>query len=374
MAKLLFVSSIHINLHFRLGLMETLLRENHEVTAAAALDGGEVRLQERGIRCHSLTRIQRGGMDPRAELRCLGELYRLYRRERPEVILHYTVKPNIYGSLAAALAGIPSLSTISGAGYSFMQEGFLSRLVGGLYKLALRFPARVFFQNADDRDFFLARGLVQEDKTATVPGSGVNLDHYSPRHCSGGEKADKEAMVFLFVGRLLWDKGIGEFAAAAGRVRRSFPQTEFWVLGRMDPGNPAGVPEETFRGWIKEGTIRHLGYVQEVRPILCDSDVVVLPSYREGIPRSMLEAMAMGKPIITTDGIGCREVIEDGKNGLMVPVQDTGALAAAMVKMIDLGEERRREMGRYGRRKAVREFDEKLVIQAYMKEIKRILG
>jgi glycosyltransferase involved in cell wall biosynthesis len=373
MAKLLFVSSIQRNLHFRLGLMAALLKHKHEVAAAASFDGGESLLREWGVRCHPLTRIQRGGLNPLEELRCVWELCRLYRLERPDLILHYTIKPNIYGSLAAALAGIESISTISGAGYAFMQAGLLNLLAGKLYKIALRFPARVFFQNRDDRDFFIARGLVQPDKTLTVPGSGVNLDHFAPQPGSACGNSGEGKTVFLFVGRLLWDKGLGDFAEAAGSVRQSFPHAEFRVLGRVDQGNPAAVPQEMLDRWEKEDKIRYLGFVQDVRPVLCDSDVVVLPSYREGLPRSLLEAMAMGKPIITTDAVGCREVIEDGKNGFMVPVKNLPALAAAMAQMLTIGEDRRRDMGRYGRRKAAREFDEDFVVQAYLQEIYKIL-
>jgi glycosyltransferase involved in cell wall biosynthesis len=374
MAKFLFVSSIQRNLHFRLGLMEALLKHNHEVVAAASFDGGESLLREWGLRCHPLTRIQRGGLNPLAELRSMWELCRLYRRERPDLILHYTIKPNIYGSLAAALAGIASISTISGAGYTFMQAGLLNLLAGKLYKIAFRFPARVFFQNGDDRDFFIARGLVQQDKTLTVPGSGVNLAHFAPQYCSACGNSGEGKTVFLFVGRLLWDKGLGEFTEAAGLVRQSFPHAEFRVLGQVDQGNPAAVPAEMLNRWEQEAKIRHLGFVQDVRPVLIRSDVVVLPSYyREGIPRCLLEAMAMGKPIITTDAIGCREVVEDGKNGFMVPVKNAPALAAAMEKMIAIGGNKRRDMGSYGRRKAAREFDEDLVVQAYLEEISKIL-
>ncbi len=374
MARIFFVSSIQFNLHFRLGLMETLVKENHLVAAAAAFDGGEELLRERGIRCLPLTHIQRGGLNPWAEIGCLYELGKLYQRERPELILHYTIKPNIYGSLAAAWAGIPAISTITGAGYAFMQRGLVNLLVRGLYKTALRFPAKVFFQNPDDRDLFIRTGLVPPAKAITVPGSGVNLDHYAPKNWAGNKKADDGKIRFLFIGRLLWDKGIGEFVEAAGLVCRSFPLTEFQVLGRVDPGNPAAVPEDLFQGWVTKESIRYLGWVKDVRPIISQADVVVLPSYREGIPRSLLEAMAMAKPIITTDSVGCREVVEDGKNGFMVPVRDAAALAEAMKKMIALGEEAQREMGRYGRQKAEREFDERIVIQKYVEEIEKLLA
>ncbi len=374
MSRLLFVSSIFANLfHFRRGLMRALLHRGHHITAAAAEDGYEGALAEMGVVCHFWRHIHRGGLNPLEEGRFFRELFQTYRRERPDLILHYTIKPVIYGSLAAALAGIPSLSTVTGGGYALMNDGLLYHLTCGLYRAALLFPRRVFFQNPDDRDFFVRRGLVRPDKIRLVPGSGVDLTHYHPESALRGNSPAAQT-TFLFIGRLLWDKGIGEYAEAAGMVKRDFPQAEFLVLGRLDPGNPAVVPEEQVRAWEREGKLRWLGEVRDVRPFISRADVVVLPSYREGIPRSLLEAMSMGRPIITTDSVGCREVIEDGKNGFMVPVKNAAALAAAMVKMISIGEERRRDMGRYGRLKAEREFDERLVIQKYMEEIERILA
>lgn len=372
MAHLLFVSSIFANLfHFRRGLMRALLARGHRVTAAAAEDGYERPLAEMGVVCRPWRHIRRGGLNPLEEARFFRELVHSYHRERPDLILHYTIKPVIYGSLAAALTGIPSLCTVTGSGYALSGNGLLYHLSCGLYKTALHFPQAVFFQNPDDQEFFLGRHLVPPGKIRLVPGSGVDLNYYSPR--PHGQRAS-EGVVFLFIGRLLWDKGIGEYAQAAGVVKRAFPQAEFQVLGGLDPGNPAVVPEEQVRTWEREGKIRWLGEVRDVRPFISQADAVVLPSYREGIPRSLLEAMAMAKPIITTDSVGCREVVEDGQNGFMVPVRDAAALAAAMVKMISIGEERRRDMGRYGRLKAEREFDERLVIQKYMEEIERILA
>lgn len=373
MAKLLFVSSIFANHIFRLGVMEKALESSHKVAAAASFDGCESILQARGIGCFALSKIRRGGVNPWEDLQSLWELYRLYKAERPDVILHFTIKPNIYGSLAAGMANLKSIATVTGSGYSFNQTSLLPLLVRHLYKIAFRFPRVVCFQNPNDRDLFVEGRLVDRRKTRLTPGSGVNLGHFSPEGCLKNNRKDKKKVVFLFVGRLLWDKGIKEFAEAAGNMYHSFPQAEFWVLGRVDPGNPAAVPEEIFNAWVKEKKIHHLGYVQDVRPFLCDSDVVVLPSYWEGIPRSMLEAMAMAKPIITTDAVGCREVIEVGKNGFMVPVKNVPALTEAMNEMITIGERARREMGRYGREKAVKEFDERLTIQTYMKEIAQVL-
>ncbi|MEJ5330079.1 MAG: glycosyltransferase family 4 protein [Desulfobaccales bacterium] len=373
MATLFFVSSIYVNLyHFRRGLMQALLARGNEVVALAAPDGYEEGVREMGVVCRPLRHIRRGGLNPLEEGRFFLELLRSYRSGRPDVVLHYTIKPVIYGSLAAAAAGIPSFCTVTGGGYALMNKGPLYHLTCLLYRLALLFPRAVFFQNPDDQEFFLSRRLVSFSKVRRVPGSGVDLGHYSPQPSGTPPREDRP--IFLFIGRLLWDKGIGEFAAAAGRVKSIYPHAEFQVLGALDPGNPAVVPERQVRTWEWQGEIRWLRETRDVRPFIAQADVVVLPSYREGMPRSVLEAMAMGKPVITTDAVGCREVIEDGKNGFMVPVRDANALAAAMVKMIEIGPEARREMGRYGRLKAEREFDERIVIQRYVEEIERLLA
>lgn len=373
MTNLCFVSSIYANLyHFRRGLMKALLAKGHQVMALAAPDGYEEGLRKMGVLCRPLRHIRRGGLNPFEEGRFFLELLRSYRSGKPDIVLHYTIKPVIYGSLAAALTGFPSLCTVTGGGYALMNGGPLYHLTCHLYRQTLRFPRAVFFQNPDDLEFFLSRRMVSPQKVRRVPGSGVDLEYYSPR--PRGQTAS-EGVLFLMIGRLLWDKGIGEFAAAAGQVKRFYPQAEFQVLGRLDPGNPAVVPEDQVRSWEREGKIRWLGETRDVRPYIARADVVVLPSYyREGVPRSLLEAMAMAKPIITTDGVGCREVIEDGRNGFMVPVRDATALATAMKRMIEIGEEARRKMGRYGRLKAEREFDERIVIEKYVEEIERLLA
>lgn len=369
--KVLFVSSIFINLHhFRRGLMVRLRDLGYEVVAAAAFDSYEQPLQALGIRCVNLRNVERGGVNPLQELKFFLELCRLYRRERPAVVLHYTIKPNIYGSLAAALLGIKSVSTITGGGYTFLTRGLLPRLILGLYKLALGFPETVFFQNQDDRRTFVTARLVREAKTLLVPGSGVDVRYFSPAYCN---ETGNRPPVFLYIGRLLWDKGLRELVAAATVVRQTCPEAEFWLLGRVDPGNPAAVPEAVVRQWEAQGSVKWLGAVRDVRPQICASLAVVLPSYREGLPRSLLEAMAMGRPIITTDAIGCREVIEDGRNGYLVPVRDAQALAAACLKMLALRPEARQAMGAYGRQKAIREFDEELVIAAYLSVLEKLV-
>jgi glycosyltransferase involved in cell wall biosynthesis len=236
--------------------------------------------------------------------------------------------------------------------------------VVGLYRISLNCADFTFFQNQDDYDFFLSRGLVKKPRTALLPGSGVDFEHFSP--LSGLNPLKESQPTFLMVSRLLKDKGVYEFVEAARRVKALHPKTRFQLLGRRDVRNPNVVPESDLKSWDNEGLVFWLGEVSDVRPIIAESDVVVLPSYREGTPRALLEAAAMAKPIITTDAIGCREVVDDEINGFLVPVKDSSSLAQAMEQMISDPQMRKR-MGKAGREKVKREFDEKIVIKKILK-------
>lgn len=373
MVKIFFVANTSFYIHnFRSGLMQALKAQAREVIAAAPPDEYTQDIMKR-FRFIPLKNLDRKGMNPLKDILFFRELYQIYRREKPDVILHFTIKPNIYGSLAAQLTNCQTLNTITGGGYTFSRKGLLPALVNNLYKYAFRFSKRVIFQNDEDREFFIQSGLVQRHKTGLIRGSGVDTRHFNPD--SGLGASHKQKFTFLLISRMLWDKGIGEYVQAAENIKRQQDNIEFCLLGPIDQGSPEAVPKDMIESWERESGMEYLGTTKDVRPFIAQSQVIVLPSYyREGIPKALLEAMAMTKPIITTDSIGCREVIEDGKNGFMVPVKDPEALAAAMMKMIDIGEEDRREMGRYGREKAVREFDKNIVIQAYVEEINKILG
>lgn len=373
MPKVLFVSNIFSNLYnFRLGMMQAVKESGHEVAAIASPDESISSLHRAGIRCVPLKNLNRVSTEPAKDMRLLWELYRLYRAEGPALILHFTIKPNIYGTLAAAMAGSKTISSVTGRGSAFDQNIFVRGIAHGLFKVAFRYPEKVFFQNIDDRNFFVQAGLVNREKTLVVPGSGVNTLRFSPDFCQ--ENENKKKMVFILMARMLWEKGLKEFAEAAIIVRRSYSQAEFWLLGWLEKGNPGAVPEEVIRTWEKEPGILYLGAVKDVRPFLCKSSVVVLPSYyREGIPRSLLEAMAMAKPIITTDNQGCRELVEEGKNGFLVPIKNAKALAEAMVKMMKMDTNSLNKFGHYGRLKVIKEFEEQIVITKYLEEIKRVL-
>ena len=364
MAKVLLVSRCAWTLYnFRRGQMRVLQDDGDTLLCGgAAGDGYEEKISELGIPFVPLP-VDRRSLNPVADVKLFWTLYRWYRRERPDVVHHFTIKPVIYGSLAARLARVPRIvNTVTGLGYVFTSEavGLLRRLVEIQYRVALAAAHYTFFQNSEDRLLFLERGIVRDEKAGLLPGSGVDTAHFAPRGEPDASRTDGP-VVFLMIARLLRDKGLYEFVEAARRVRARYPRAEFQLLGARDDRNPTVVSAADVECWQSTGTVRWLGEVADVRDAISAADVVVLPSYREGTPRSLLEAAAMRKPLITTDAVGCREAVDDGVNGLLVPVRDSEALADAMITLYNDPDLRRR-MGDAGRDKMVRQFEEKQVI------------
>lgn len=337
-------------------------------------DGFESKIEQLGVPFNPLPLDQRS-MNPWNDIKLFLALYKWYRRERPEVVHHFTIKPVIYGSLAAQLAGVPRIiNTITGLGFTFIEENmvWLRRLVKCQYKLALRGSHFTFFQNVDDLQYFVSHRLVHARKTRLAPGSGIDSTWFSPGAAEG--KSAEKGTSFLLVARVLREKGVYEFVEAARLVKAEFHDASFVILGRRDELNPSVVPRVDLDRWQAEGIIRWLGEVLDVRSVLAKVDVVVLPSYREGLPRSLLEAASMAKPIIAADTPGCREVVAHGVNGLLVPVKEVNALAHAMVKMIQ-HPEMRACMGKLGREKVRQQFEQKhvteIILNAYVEEGKR---
>jgi glycosyltransferase involved in cell wall biosynthesis len=351
--------------NFRLGLIRALREAGHEVIALAPPDDYGARLEALGIPFVPIA-MDRKGLSPWRDLQLLVRYWRLLRRLRPDLFLGYTAKPNVYGSLAARALGIKVINNVSGLGTAFIRGGLLTRLVSFLYRIAFRRSATIFFQNEEDRDLFLAERLVTPAQARLLPGSGVDLAHFAPAMAHAGGHG---VVTFLLVARLLWDKGVGEYVEAARRVRGSFPATRFQLLGFLDVENRTAVPRAEVDRWVEEGLIDYLGQSDDVRPFIAGADCVVLPSYREGLPRTLLEAAAMARPLIATDVPGCRHAVEAGATGLLCTVRDPESLAAAMIEMIEAGPERRADWGRAGRRKVEREFDEALVAKLYLQAI-----
>jgi glycosyltransferase involved in cell wall biosynthesis len=296
-----------------------------------------LQLKAMGLFVHDVPML-RTGINPVADIRTLWTLWFLLNQIAPSIILSYTIKPVIYGTIAAWLARVPQrFALITGLGYAFQNGGgrsHLLRFVQKLYQFALSRASLVFFQNPDDLALFRERGILSKlSPFCLVNGSGVDLNHFSvcplPSSTASGEAAR-----FLLIGRLLGAKGIREYIQAAYLIKKAHPNVQFTLVGWID-GGPDSISKIELDAWIKDGGINFLGQLSDVRPAIEDSSVYVLPSYREGTPRSVLEAMAMGRPIITTDAPGCRETVIDGENGFLIPVKNVDALVGAMRKFID---------------------------------------
>jgi len=337
-------------LNFRGPLIQAIIRAGHLVTACAnGRDlATEQKLHKIGAEYYPIS-LKRAGINPISDLASIIELIRLIAKIKPDVVFSYTIKPVIYGGLAARLCGVTSIySLITGLGYTFMNSGSLIQRFSGIiartfYRFSLKGSQKVFFQNPDDRMLFVKKGLVRPNQPVLVNGSGVDLDFFA------ATSFPKEP-VFLMIGRLLVDKGVREYVKAAEIIKKQFPQTRFLLAGNLDP-NPTSLQKSELLQWEEAGVIEYLGYLDDVRPAIKKCRCYILPSYREGTPRTVLEAMAMGRPIITTDAPGCRETIMltpggqhqrefgervmIGENGFLVRVRDVEALVKAIMHFLE---------------------------------------
>lgn len=351
--------------NFRRNLIVRLQREGYDVVALAPRDTHSDALIAMGVRYFPVD-IDSKGLSPVSDLRLAAQYYHLLKRLRPVAFLGWTIKPNVYGSLAAHALGIPVINNISGLGTAFIKVGLITRIVRMLYRTSLARSATVFFQNRHDRDLFVAQRLVRAPRTALLPGSGIDLAQFVPD--PAGELATP---MLLMVARLLRDKGVVEFADAARIVRERRPDVRFELLGFLDVQNRTAIDRDTVEGWEREGVLHYLGEAADVRPYLSRATAVVLPSYREGMPRSLLEAAAMGRPLIATDVAGCTEIARVSENAFLCAPRDARSLADAMFSLLDLDGDARAAMGRRSREIAEREFDVSVVEALYLDAIAR---
>jgi glycosyltransferase involved in cell wall biosynthesis len=366
-------------LNFRAGLIKALVADGHTVVLAAPIDEYVPALQSLGARFVHLP-MSTHGTNPLFDLVLLGRFVRELRRERPDVLMAYTAKPNIYGSMAAHVMGIPVVNNIAGLGSAFIKGGLLALVLTTLYRFALTRSKRVFFQNPDDFRQFVEMGLVRAAQCAVLPGSGVDLQRFQPvplPNLQGAEERNVQStndrrFVFLVVARLLKDKGVQEFAEAARMLKSSYPGAEFALLGLKDAKNPNAVAEEQLAMWHAMGWVIYWGSSADVRDPLSRADCVVLPSYREGTPRALLEAAAMGRPLVATDVPGCREVVRHGFNGLLCRPRDSQDLADQMQIILQMPAAQLVQMGRASRQLVEERFDEQLVIDAYLQVLDEI--
>lgn len=354
MARVLIVNNTSVYVHrFRRELIRRIQAEGHEVILVCPDDSHTPRLADLGVERISWP-LQQHGTSPWSEFRAARFLTALARRRRPDVVLNFTIKPAVYGSFAAHSVGTEKcFSVFTGLGHYFTDPARIqapaTRAIRFLLRRALRHDDAVFFQNESDRAMFLALGLVDESRSKIVDGSGVDTRRFRP----SDEPVEPES--FVLVGRMLREKGVREFVQAASRVRAAHPGSRFRLVGGIDSSGSAIAIDE-IRQWQHEGVIEYLGEVDDVRPVVAQASVLVLPSYREGMPRSVLEGMAMGKAIIATDVPGCRDCVSDGVNGLLVKPMDVDSLVSAMTRtLVEPGLVER--MGAASRRIALERFD-----------------
>ena len=344
--------------NFRLALAQSLRDRGDEVVLVSPDGPYGPRMQALGFYWLKFPLAQHG-LNPVAEIRTVVRLLGLYRREKPDLAHHFTIKCVLYGSLASRLLGIRSVvNSVTGLGYVFMEAGstrrWLRGLIKGFYRLVLR-GTWVIFQNPDDRAVFLKDHLVDPKRVALIRGSGVDIHHFLPQPEPSGEP------LVILPARMLWEKGVGEFVAASRILKAEGVSARFVLVGDSDPENPASVRASELRAWEKEGVIEWWGWEENMDEVYAQAAIICLPSYREGLPKTLIEAAACGRPIVASDVPGCREIVRNGENGLLFPVRDAGALAAALIDLLQ-DPMRRREMGICSRAIAEEEFSMELVI------------
>lgn len=354
--------------NFRRRLIASLQDAGYDVVVCAPPDDYVGRVEALGVR-HVPLHLRNSSVGPLRELATLARLVALVRRERPAAMLSYTPKVNMYAGIAARMAGVPIIMNISGLGRAFTSGHGLRRISETLYRLAARHAARVMFQNEDDRAHFIERGIVPAERTERIPGSGVDVDRFVPT-----PREPRPGLRFLMATRLLRDKGVVEFVTAARELAPHYPLATFRIVGFLGIDNPSAISAEEVASWEAEGIVEYAGPTDRIEDEFAKADCVVLPSYREGLPRVLLEAAASGLPVITTDATGCRDVVEDGATGLLCAPRDAASLAAAMGRMIRMSPAERQAMGEAGRRKVEREFDERLVIGRYLDLLSAIVS
>lgn len=318
-------------------------------------------------------RIDRGGMGPLRDLRSLLGLIRIYRKERPDLVHHVALKPVIFGTSAAVVSGVPCIvNAMAGLGFVFTSSGTKARILRWIVERVFRFllsgqNRKLVLQNSDDRKMLVGRGIVSAECTALIRGSGVDVEKFFPMPEPEG------VPLVVLPARMLWDKGVGEFVAAAKLLRESSVKARFVLVGGTDSKNPANITERQLRAWVEEGDVEWWGHVSDMFSVLRQSHIVCLPSYREGLPKALLEGASCGRPLIATDTPGCREIVKHSENGFLVPVRNSDALAEALSRL--LGDSSlRKSMGARGRALVVREFSDRVVAEETLSLYEKLLA
>lgn len=354
--------------NFRCNLMKKLEQEGYEIVCLGNKDSSSEEIEKNGWR-YLDARMDRRGTSILNDMKLFFNYLKVFKKEKPDYILNFTIKPNIYGSLAAKLLNIPTINNVTGLGDIFDKKNLTSKIVKMLYKISFKFPKKIFFQNDDDLNIFLENNLVDKKICGRLPGSGVDIERFTPKEM--GKKDDK--IRFLFLGRISNKKGVRVINEVSKILTPKYSNMEFQLLGKIYTDEEGHISKEELSNWEKESNIKYLGTSKDVTKEISEADCIIFPSfYREGVPRSLIESAAMGKPILTTENVGCRDIVNDGYNGYLAKPNDVDSMVKIVEKFFNLSEEEKRVLGNNGRKKVVEEFDERIVIDRYLKIIKEV--
>jgi glycosyltransferase involved in cell wall biosynthesis len=366
--KIAFVANTCWNIYnFRKGLVHHFLSKGDEVIVLAPKDEYTERIEEWGARCID-TPLQGTGTNPLNDLSYLNKVRVIFKSERPTIALSYTIKANIYSSLAGRLTSVPVICNVSGLGTTFLVEGLIGKIAIGLYKIAFKCANHVFFQNEDDKGLFVSVIKIPADRMDVLPGSGINLSEYNPTSIPENETTE-----FLMISRVIIEKGVREFSEAASYFKDN-TKVKFSLVGKFDEAHSRSIEKEELDSWIKEGVIDYKEHSDEIVKLITKSDALVLPSYREGTPRTLLEGAALGRPLLASNAPGCKEVVKDGYNGFLFEVQNSKSLIDKIKLFLSLTREERMQLGNNSRKLVEATFDENIVIDMYDETIHRIIG
>lgn len=359
--------------NFRLGLIKALQNAGYKVFAIAPYDEYADKLIAEDIPFIEVKQLARKGTNPFQDFLLMNEYRKIFKKNKIDIVLQYTIKPNIYGTLAAVFTNTKTICTVTGLGYTFLNDSLSNKIAHRLYKLSFGKANIVLFQNADDLQLFLEKGLVQKDKAGVVNGSGIDTDYFYPEFCKDKINNEQQKQTaFLMVARLLKDKGVYEYITAATKILSENKNAVFHLLGALDDGNPAAIKKQELEDWINSGIIIYHPHTHDIRSYYCDADCVVLPSYREGMPRVLLEAMAMGKPCITTDAPGCKDAVVEDNTGFICNTADSVSLASCMRNFINLNIEYKNQLGINARKRAINEYSITHIVKFYFDLIKKV--
>lgn len=346
--------------NFRMPLVRALIADGHTVTVLAPHDEAAAELVDAGCQCVYLP-MDKKGLNPLQDAKLFFTFRRHFIALRPDIILGFTIKNNIFGALASKSVGIPFVPNVTGLGTAFLSGGLLLRLASLLYRSAFNRLPVIFFQNRDDKELFTQSSLVSIKQARILPGSGIDLEQFSP----SPYPAIQSEIRFLFIGRIIRDKGVTEFVEAARIIQAKRNDMRFQILGAIGFANRTSIPEQDVQGWQDDGLIDYLGTTDDVRDYIAQAHCIVLPSYREGAPRTLIEGAALARPAIATDVAGCNAVVEAGFSGLLCRPKDAASLAEAMISFADSDPEDKVRMGRNAREKIEQEYSAERVVEAY---------